>query len=68
MPWRRYNKKVAIESIRLSVCESPVISGAQPVVAKQPLSSELLKRLTTKDEDARMPAQSPPLPASKWRY
>ena len=43
----------------------PGDSGLPPVVSDKPMQSELLKRLTTADEDARMPADAPALPANE---
>ena len=40
-------------------------SGLPPIISAKPSQSELLKRLTTADEDARMPADAPALPASE---
>lgn len=43
----------------------PGDSGLPPIVSDKPMQSELLKRLTTADEDARMPADAPALPSKE---
>jgi hypothetical protein len=53
---------------RVDTFERLVAPGAgkkAPVVAAQPLKSELLRRLTTADEDDRMPQKADPLPAAQ---
>src|SRR5438094_2335723 len=40
-------------------------SKSAPVVAGQPDQSELVRRLTTTDEDARMPQKDDPVPAAQ---